>query len=62
MKQTYNDWYSEVVYNIEMRLQCTTSDAQGFLDAHDFYLTQAWGKWLTAIEAAKYVDEKSQVQ
>lgn len=55
----YDQWIGEIVFNLERMFECTTSDAQGILSAHEFELCQAWSKGMTATEAAKFIDEKS---
>lgn len=56
-----SEWYAEVVYELELLLDCTTSDAQGILDCQDFYMAQAWALGLDPRQTARYIDEKSTV-
>jgi hypothetical protein len=48
----YWKWYEQIVQIIEREWECTTSDAQGIVDAQDFLTQQSWTKDLTAAETA----------
>ncbi len=51
----YEKWKGDIYYLIAEQLECTTSDAQGVVDAQDFVVDQAWGQGLSAEETAKRV-------
>lgn len=53
-------FYGDVVYEIEIALDCTTSDAQGFLDAHERYLSEAEDQGMSPADAARYIVEKTE--
>jgi hypothetical protein len=53
---TYEDWYGDVVYEVEKRFDMTTSDAQGWLMCREFRLTQAWGSGYTAEQTAYFLE------
>jgi hypothetical protein len=55
----YSQWELEVIRLVEELCDCSTSDAQGIIEAQDFYMTQSWTKGLTPAETAKLIDEKS---
>jgi hypothetical protein len=55
----YSQWEDDVICKIEELCDCTRSDAQGIVEAQDFYMTQSWTKGLTAEETARIIDEKS---
>jgi hypothetical protein len=55
----YSQWEGAVIDLIEELCDCTRSDAQGIVEAQDFYMTQSWTKGLTPAETAKLIDEKS---
>jgi hypothetical protein len=55
----YWEWEGEVIDLIEELCDCTRSDAQGIVEAQDFYMAQAWTKGLSAEQTAKLIDEKS---
>lgn len=41
------EWEIDVIYQIELQGEMTTSDAQGLMEAQPFEIAQAWGKELT---------------
>lgn len=54
-------WECEVLECVSEMLEMTTSDAQAFLDANNFYLTQALAYDLYASQAAEFVIGKALV-
>lgn len=49
------EWETEVVFQLEEKLDATTSDAQGIMEAHQFAVSQAWGRGLDAAVAADHI-------
>lgn len=58
-KESYSDWEDEVTREIERIAGVTRSDAQGIVGAQDFYMSQSWGKGMSAKETAKLINQKS---
>jgi hypothetical protein len=59
MALNINQWEQQLITQLEEKLQCPTSDAQGFLEANEFYRMQGWGQGLTPEQAADQIIEKS---
>ncbi len=54
----YSYWEGLVINALASLLDSDTSDAQGFLDAHSFEASQAWGRDYTPLQAAEYIISK----
>jgi len=52
-------WESEIARIIVSELQVSNSDAQGILQANEFYLSQSWSRGLTANKTFEYLKEKN---
>jgi hypothetical protein len=57
--QDYANWEALTVCALAAQIDCTYSDAQGIIEAQEFYLAQSWAKGLTPQETARIIDEKS---
>jgi hypothetical protein len=55
----HSEWETGVTEHLATLLDCTYSDASGFLDTHSFYSTQAWSMELNPEQAALHVFNKS---
>lgn len=58
----YSEWEGLVTDKIEELCEVTRSDAQGIVEAQEFYMAQCWGKGMNAGDTAKFIDEKSRVK
>lgn len=58
-QQTKSEWEGEVAEIIAETMSITTSDAQGIVQAQDFYMTQSWGKGMTAQQTAEKIMAES---
>lgn len=58
-EQTRDQWEGAVAEIIAETLGITTSDAQGIVQAQDFYMTQSWGKGMPAQETAEKIMAES---
>lgn len=56
---TFSEWEGEVTRQLEERLEVSTSDAQGIVEAQSFVMRQAWGEGLAPAETAERVDKAS---
>lgn len=57
--QPYHEWEGAVIDRIEELCDCTRSDAQGIVEAQEFYMAQSWAKGLNPEQTARIIDEKS---
>lgn len=57
----YDKWEGDVAEELSLMLDIPFSDAYGIIQANSFYMTQSWGKDLTAEETAKLIDEKTNI-
>jgi hypothetical protein len=55
----HSDWEGEVIDIIGQQLDIPRSDAQGIVEAQDFYMTQSWSKDLTPDQTAELIIDKS---
>lgn len=55
----YWKWEEAIVRILEEKLECTTSDAQGIMDAQPFLVQQSWTKDLTAEQTAALIIDQS---
>jgi hypothetical protein len=53
-------WLSSVIYHMEVLTDMNTSDAQGYIEANNFYQSQAWGMGLNSEEAAEFIHIKAE--
>lgn len=51
----YATWEGQVTRIIEEKAECTTSDAQGIVEASEFIIAQSWGKALSPEETASKI-------
>lgn len=51
----YIDWENEVINQIEVQEECTTSDAQGLTMMLDDFLTTAWKANMNPADTAKQI-------
>ena len=51
----YQDWLGAVYIETENILGCTTSDAQGVVDAKPFELSQSWALNRDALQTAEAI-------
>jgi len=56
---SYTDWEEGVAESLADKLEISYNDAQGIIEANEFYMAQAWGKGLNSEEAADYIDSKT---
>jgi hypothetical protein len=57
--QSYSSWEEGVAESLADKLEISYNDAQGIIEANEFYMAQAWGKGLNSEEAADYIDSKT---
>jgi len=55
----YDEWWGDIVHEVEQLIGVTTSDAQGIVEGQEFHTQQSWTKGLSAKETAKIIKEKS---
>ncbi|WP_409286834.1 hypothetical protein [Pseudomonas guariconensis] len=55
----YSQWEEAVVALVAEKLEITHSDAEGVVQAQDFYMVQSWGKGMNAEETAEKVISES---
>lgn len=61
-ERTYTDFEGDVTSAIEKLLNVTRSDAQGIVEAQNFYMQQSWTKGLSVKETAELIKSKSKVE
>ncbi|NOR58952.1 MAG: hypothetical protein GQ474_10565 [Sulfurimonas sp.] len=57
--KTYAEWEGEITAGLETKLNITTSDAQGIVEAQNFLLKQSWAKGDSSKEVVEKLTEKS---
>lgn len=50
-------WEEGVILEMENQLECTTSDAQGVIEAHNEELEYCWNQNLNSTDTALYISE-----
>jgi hypothetical protein len=58
---SYTDWEEAVANSLSDKLEISFGDAQGIVEANEFYMAQAWSKGLNSEETADYIDSKSKM-
>ena len=58
-KESYASWQEGVADSLSDKLGISYNDAQGIIDASEFYMAQAWGKGMNEEQTADFIDKKS---
>ena len=58
-EQSYASWQEGVADSLSDKLEISYNDAQGIIDASEFYMAQAWGKGMNEEQTADFIDKKS---
>lgn len=56
---SYSDWEEAVANSLSDKLEIPFGDAQGIIEANEFYMAQAWSKGLDSQKTADYIDSKT---
>ena len=59
MREERIKWEGDVIFELEVQLEITTSDAQGLLMAHTKELNECWASGISAKGTAEVIDKAS---
>jgi hypothetical protein len=52
-------WEGDVIDHVQTLLDCPRGDAQGVVEAQDFYMTQWWARGMNAEQTAHFIINQS---